>query len=328
MPEITLRIAEGNTIYEPIVEDDIILKQNKSGSPSSLAFTIINDGINSKFGNGAAVSLYVDHIPTFHGFIFSKKTNRDKHFTITAYDRLRYLKNKFTYKFEDKRADEILKMIAEDYQLPVDPNLPNTGYLIPSYVCQNKELFSIISEALDMTYDETKVQWILFDDFGRLTLGSPETMYLNVLLTGTTAADFSYESTIDEQTYNDVFLVKMSGEEKVMEYAHYTDDENIQKWGLLRYFEEVNDSTLTLESRAKTLLEIYNQETRRLTIKREFGDVRLRPGALLNCSLDLGDLVLNKVMMINQATHNISHDRYTTDLVLEGGKVEGGQFVA
>lgn len=327
MPEISLKIVGQDVIYWPLVEDDIILKHEKGG-PSSLTFTVVKDGVNSVFEEGAAVLMYVDHIPTFKGFVFTKKTNRDKHITVKAYDQMRYLKNKFTYLFEDKRADEIIKMIAEDQRLNVSPELPSTSYMLPSLTCQNKTLIDIINEALTQTYDETKVDWILFDDFGMLTLGNPDSMFTNILITGSTAEDFDYETTIDEDTYNDVFLVKQNSAGIVENFVHYDDPDNIAKWGLLRYFEDVSDETLTLETRGQALFEVYNQKKRRLTIKRAFGNVRMRPGCLVNCSLDLGDLILKKTMMISSATHNISYDHYTVDLTVEGGTIEGGQFVA
>ena len=313
-------------IYEPLIEDDIIMTLEKSGTPGSLTFTIVNDGINSVFEEGSAVLLYVDNIPTFKGYVFTKKTNRDKHITVKAYDQLRYLKNKFSYIFEDVRADEILSMIADDGELTAG-SLPNTGYMIPSYVCQNKALIDVINEALTRTYDETKTQWILFDDFGKLSLGNPENMQLNILVTESNAEDYEYESSI-EDSYNDIFLVKQNSAGMIEDFAHCYDEENIKQWGLLRYYEDVKDETLTLEARAAAMFQVYNQKTRRLNIKGVFGDVRMRPGCLITCILDLGDFKLSKMMMISSATHNISSAHYSVDLVVEGGSIEGGQFIA
>ena len=74
--------------------------------------------------------------------------------SITAYDQLRYFKNKETYVIEGQRTDEKLKEIIEDFQLNAGV-IENTGYIIPSLIEDNKSLFDIIQDCLDRTLTNT-----------------------------------------------------------------------------------------------------------------------------------------------------------------------------
>lgn len=61
--------------------------------------------------------------------MFRKKRDKEQIITTTAYDQLRYLKNKDTRVYVNKRADEVVRSIASDFQLNVGM-LENTGYVI------------------------------------------------------------------------------------------------------------------------------------------------------------------------------------------------------
>ena len=49
--------------------------------------------------------------------MFRKKRDKEQIITTTAYDQLRYLKNKDTRVYVNKRADEVVRSIASDFQL-------------------------------------------------------------------------------------------------------------------------------------------------------------------------------------------------------------------
>ncbi|WNY26186.1 XkdQ/YqbQ family protein [Methanolapillus millepedarum] len=319
MVTIDLKIASGNKIYTPIVENNVEVHLEKRGAPGTLTFVCLNDG-SAVFDLGSAVTLRINGVNMFYGFIFTKTSDKSNHVSVTAYNQLRYLKNKFTYVFEDKRADEILKMIADDYGLQTGV-LANTEYMLPSYVCEGKTLFDIIETALDYTFDETGTEWVLYDDFGKMTLGNPGTMNYGLLINSETAEDFGYETTIEDM-YNDIFLAKIDKNKNVVETVQKTDAENVRKYGLLRYYENVTDETKTLQTRADALLEIYNRVTKNLSIADAVGDPRVIPGSLVYCSLQLEDsvLILNKALKVNTVTHKFTNESHKMDLILEGGE--------
>ena len=65
-------------------------------------------------------------------------------------------------------------------------------------------LFQHQQQALDETEGKNRVAY--YDDAGKLTLKNINTMKLNLLIDEETGENFSYESSIDEQTYNKIKL--------------------------------------------------------------------------------------------------------------------------
>ena len=99
----------------------------RSGSPASLELTaIVNDEI--QWSHGGIVTLLDDKTGLFYGYVVKISQNEKEQVQITAYDQTWYLKkNKETYVFTGKRADQIVKQIAEDFKLKTG-TLTNTGY--------------------------------------------------------------------------------------------------------------------------------------------------------------------------------------------------------
>ena len=90
---VELLIQHGNSLFQPIVEDGIQWTTERAGSPSILKFTVIKDGVIN-FAEGDPVRLKVDGNEVFYGFVFTKKRSKGEGIEVTAYDQLRYFKNK------------------------------------------------------------------------------------------------------------------------------------------------------------------------------------------------------------------------------------------
>ena len=114
--DVQLYIQNGNTIYEPIVLDEISWTTEWKGSPGQLQFSIKADS-EVKFAEGNAVRLTVDGVNLFYGFIFTQKRDKEGTIEITAFDQLRYLKNKDSYIYTNKTAGQLVQMIAKDFNL-------------------------------------------------------------------------------------------------------------------------------------------------------------------------------------------------------------------
>ncbi|WP_457921538.1 XkdQ/YqbQ family protein, partial [Bacillus pumilus] len=72
----------------------------------------------------------------FRGTVFAR-TPKDEKLTFTAYDMLQYLvKNQDVYVFANKRADQIMKRLGQDFQIPMT-SIANTGHVIKSLVFKN-----------------------------------------------------------------------------------------------------------------------------------------------------------------------------------------------
>ena len=183
-------------IYIPAVEEGIQWTTERSLSPSTLKFTVVKDDA-LKFEEGDAVRLTVDGQGVFFGFVFSKRRNKEHLIEVTAYDQMRYLKNKDTYVYENKTASQVIQMIANDFNLNLG-NIEPTKYVIPSRVEDNHSLFDIIQNALDLELQNKGELFCLYDKFGSLTLQNIASMKLDLLICEDSAEDLykNYEMKI------------------------------------------------------------------------------------------------------------------------------------
>lgn len=315
--KIELWIVNGTTAYQPSVSSDITWETSRFGEPGILKFSCLQDAVlNVTEGN--AVKLIVDGTNLFFGFIFSISRDKTAEIQITAYDQLRYLKNKDTYVYENKRADQVISMIAGDFGLNVG-TLANSGYVIASKVEDNKTLFDIIQAALDETLRNTKKLFVFYDDFGKLTLKNSENMLLDLLIDEESGESYSYTSSINDNTYNKIKLTYDNEETGKREVFIAKDSSNINKWGVLQFYESV-DSPQGAAAKADALLSLYNAKTRNLKISNAFGDLRVRAGVSVVVKLNLGDVSLQNYMLVEKAKHTFGKDSHFLDLTLRGGE--------
>lgn len=315
--KIEIWVMNGTTAYMPPVLEGITLDSSRQGEPSTLKFTCqYDDVLNITEGN--PVRLSVDGKNMFFGFIF--KINRDNagKIQVTAYDQLRYFKNKDSYIYSNMRADQLLRMIANDFNLNVG-SLTNTGYVIPKKVEDNKTLFDIMQDALDDTLRNTTKLYVLYDDFGKLTLKNTDEMLLDLLIDEETGQSYSYTSSINDKTYNQIKLAYDNSDTGKREVFISKDSSNINKWGVLQYFEKVQNPQ-GASAKADALLKLYNAKTRNLKISGAFGDTRVRAGCSIVVKLNLGDVSLQNFMLVEKVKHNFKNELHTMDLTLRGGE--------
>lgn len=302
----------GGRAYNPIICDDIIWETVRKGAPSKLTFTVVKDG-NISFQEGAKVQLKVDGKKVFIGFIFTKERDKRQMISCTAYDQLRYLKNKDTYVYTGKTASEVLQMIAKDFGLNLG-SVANTGYKIAQRDEDNQTLFDIILNALDLTLDATGKVYVLYDDFGKITLKNIDDMKLRVYIDQNSAENFAYSSSIDKDTFNQVKVVREDSEKGKREIYMAKDNNRIKNWGVLQYFAKASEGT-NPQSLVNSILKAKNRKTRTLSIQNALGDVTVRAGCSLPVSLDLGDsVVTNEYLMCEKVTHRFSSDHHFMDI--------------
>lgn len=320
--KIDLTIQNGSTIYYPIIEEGITLDLDRKGAPGKLKFSCVKDATLS-FQEGNAVKLTVNGTDMFYGFVFTKSRSGKSPYLIevTAYDQLRYFKNKDTYVYANKKANEVIKMIAEDFGLSVG-TLEDTGHIIASRTEDNATLFDIAQNALDETLQAKTQLYVLYDNVGKLTLQNIENMKLNLLIDADTIGDYSYSSTIDSQTYNQIKITFENKEAGKREIFIAKDSANINSWGLLQYTDTVELST-SGSAKAEALLKLYNTKTRSLSISDALGDVRVRAGSSVIVKLGLGDINVQSYLLVERVTHKFKQNQHLMDL-----KLRGGTFVA
>lgn len=311
-PLCELYIRNDGVTYQPIVEEGIEWETERKGTPGKLTFTVYQDG-NLKFSYGSAVTFKYDGNNVFYGFVFKMTPTTDGLIKIVAYDQLRYFKNKHTYIYKNKRLDQLVKMIADDFKLRTG-TLNNTKKTI-TRVEDNATLFDIIANATDDTVLATGNLFILYDDFGLLTLKNLANMKSDFLIDQDTAQDYDYTASIDDNSYSKVVIYHDNDD--IREYYIANDKTYQERWGILQLTEKAG-SKATAKQQAKLMLDMYKKPTRNLTVKGAFGNVKVRAGSLVPVMLQLKDVKLSKYMMVEKAKHTFKESEYTMDLTLVG----------
>lgn len=317
-----LIIQHGKTVMYPPTVDGVTVEWERYGQPGKLSFEVVKtDGLS--FEEGDACRFSVDGTHFFYGFVFEKSRSGSKPETIkvTVYDQLYYLKNKDTYVYSNKTATEVVKMIAEDFGLNLG-TLDDTGYKIATRTEENASLFDIIQNALDETTKAKTEMYVLYDKAGKLMLTNIGNMKVGIVINEETAGDYDYKSTITENTYNRIKLIYEDKDAGKRQVFIAQDSSNINKWGVLQYYEKLNDAT-NAKTMADALLKLHNTKTRTLKIKDALGDIRVRAGTMLVFILGLGDINLSNFLLVEQVKHTFKDGQHLMDL-----KVRGGEFVA
>ena len=314
MAEMVLTIQHNGTLFEPPVKEGVEIEWERTGSPGKLTFTVLKtEGVD--FSEGDPVCFYYDKKPVFMGYVFKKSRDREQQIEVTCYDQIRYLKNKYTYIFENKTASQIISALCNDFNLSTGV-MDNTGYVIPAISKENISALDIALDVLEETLLNTGNMFVLYDDFGKINVKNCANMMSTTLIYEQSAENFDYSSSIDDETYNNIVLY-YKGDDNTIQIFTASSEARIREWGTLRYFEEVDNPT-SAQNKANALLNLYNKKTRELTIDGAFGDVTVRGGTLIPVKLNLGDINVNNYMLVEKVTHKFNKDHYTMDLTLEG----------
>ena len=311
-----LLIQNENTAYMPPVEETVKVTTERQISPGVLEFSFVDTGIHIANGNPVRFK-DSNGAEVFYGFIFRIKRDRSSIVTVTAYDQIRYLKNKDTLVYTDKTAAGLVRLIGSKYGFNLGV-ISDTVWKIASRVEDNVSLLDMIGNALDFTLQNTGDLYILYDDFGKLNLSFLGDMYVPIVIDAETGQNYDYESTIDDNSYNQIKLVYDNEDAGKREVYIAKDSSNINRWGLLQYFDKLQEGE-NGQAKADALLKLYNKETKTLTIKDACGDSRVRGGSLVVVQLDLGDTKLQNLMLVEKCVHKYGESEHTMDLTVSGG---------
>ncbi len=317
--EVLVKNGE-NQFFVP-VEDGMKIVLERQGTPGTLTFKARYDK-KFRIKEGNCVRVSVDGTKFFYGFIFKHKMSKDGMVDYTAYDQLRYLKNKDNVIYVKKRADQVIRQIAKKFKLNVG-TLANTGYVIPKRVDDNTTLFDAMQNALDITTVMKGKVYVLYDQVGKLTLSDVSKMKVNTCLVDEeTGRDFTYEVSIDSATYNQVKL--MYENKKTGKYDVYItkNSKKINQWGLLQYTEKIDHPDLG-KAKSKALLKLYSRVQKTLSITGVIGNKKVRAGSLIPVFFKVHELKIANYMLVEKVTHTFKNGEWTMDLIVSGGDFSG-----
>lgn len=315
--EMELIIQNGKTIYSPAVVEGVEWSTERSGSPGQLTFKVLEDK-DLKITEGNAVRFKYKGNNVFYGFIFTRKTDQDGVMSVTAYDQLRYLKNKDTYVYTNKTLTQVVKRIISDFSLKKG-TLENTKYKIPSRVEDNQSLFDIIANAQDLTMMNRGKMYVLFDDFGKIALKNINKMKVNIVIDIDTGQKYDYTSSIDSDTYNKIKLYYDNESTGKREVYIAKSTKNINAWGVLQYYEKLEDGE-NGKVKADTLLNLYNARKKNLSINQAIGDPRVRAGSMVIVSMTIDHTKIRQYMLVEKCKHTYKDSEHWMNLTLRGGE--------
>lgn len=162
--------------------------------------------------------------------------------------------------------------------------------------------------------------YILYDDFGKLTLKDVESLKIDFVVDATVSENFSYKSSI-ENSANTVKVVKSDSKVGKREIYIAKDTSNINKWGVLQHYDTLQEKENGV-MKAEALLKLHNRKFKTLSIKNVFGDVRVRAGVSIIVTLDLGDVKVNNYMLVEKVKHVFNNQEHLMDLTVRGADIQ------
>ncbi len=315
--ETELIIQNGKTIYSPAVTEGVEWSTERIGSPGQMTFKVLEDK-EMKITEGNAVRFKYKGNNVFYGFIFTRKIDQDGVISVTAYDQLRYLKNKDTYVYANKTLTQVVKRIISDFSLKKG-ELENTKYKIPSRVEDNQTLFDIIANAQDLTMMNRGKMYVLFDDFGKIALKNINKMKVNIVIDIDAGQKYNYTSSIDSDTYNKIKLYYDNESTGSREVYIAKSTKNMNEWGVLQYYEKLEDGE-NGKVKADTLLNLYNARKKNLSINQAIGDQRVRAGSMVIVSMTIDHTKILHYMLVEKCKHEYKDNEHWMDLTLRGGE--------
>ena len=311
-------------MFKPILTGDVQLSYEWKGSPGRLDFEVLM--LEEKAGKGINYVLEGNQVlmrykggDIFLGYVFTRKVDNKKDvMKITAYDQLRYLKNKWYYQFENVKASDIIKQIGKDFQLRLG-DIEDTGFVFESRTENNKTLFDMILNSLAITTQMTKKSYVLYDDCGSLSLSESENMKItDLILDEKSGEKFTYSSSIDKDTYNNIMLYYDNKDTKKKELYNVKDSVNMRRWGILALFESVPEG-VNKKEKADKLLELHNYPRRTYSMSKVFGDIRVFGGSGVMVKMQIAEMNILNYMIVNSVKHTFKSEEYFMDLNLVKG---------
>lgn len=310
-------VRNKDTEYILAIEEDVKITRNMDCIPAKMTFKVVKDEVLD-ITEGNAVTFYVNEVPVFKGFIFSKARDKKNIITVTCYDQLRYFKNKDCYYYTDKTATDVLKMIANDFNLTLG-DVANTEFKIARRIERDKTLTDIMNTALYLTHINTHKLYQVYDDDGKIILASDESMKLDLYIDANTFDNFTCESSIDKDTYNYIKVVRNvpDGKNKKLQITGVVADEDrVKEWGRLQQLYRPEDKVTNAIDMAVNMIKEKNRKTRDVRLKNVLGDVRVRGGSIVYLKHNFGDINIDSYVMVESVTHSFKNGIHIMDLDL------------
>lgn len=241
----------------------------------------------------------------------------DGQVSITAYDQMRYLKNKDTYVLSNLTASQIFSKLCKDTKLK-HRVVEASSYRTAERVNDNKSLFEIVQYAIDETLANTGEWYTMRDNFGTIEFRNIKSLKTDIFIGDESLlTDFEYKSSIDNDSFNQIKLVKDNKETGKRDVFLVKDSKTIAQWGLLQYFEKVDEkmNDAQIREKANQLLKLKNRVTKTLKLI-SLGDLSITAGSGVVLGISQLEDSLPKMgyYIVADCTHRFINDVHTMEL--------------
>ncbi len=308
--EFLVESKEGNKIYEiSELVTNVTYTDTLNNGCSKLDFSYIDDDL--RIANGSIVRFKYNHANIFYGYVFKSKKGKGKEIQVTAYDQLRYLKAKDTLLIDDITLGALIKKACTRFNLKAG-NIADTKYKLTTSAQEDKTWLDMFYDSVIDTSLGIKKKYCVRDEFGSIALRDLEDLRLKLIIGDESLCyDYNYEKSIDDNTYNQIKLVKENEKSGKLDVFVTRNSDSFGKWGILQYFEKVDKdmNEAQIKSKADALLGLYNREEESLELSC-LGDTRVRAGCGILISindLEITPTVTNNIvkgyLIVDKVTH-------------------------
>ena len=316
---IKLLIENKDNVYDAtsLLEGEVNIENSIDSSAGKLVCRIIRDDM-VQFVEGNKIQFFAGEKLLFSGWIMKKSRTSEQIITVTAYDQFFYMiQNKDTYVYYNKKASELIQMIAGDYGLETG-EICDSIWQIPQRIEEGQTLLDMILTALDLTKKEIGKEYFFYDEGGKLTLKEKKDMVTDVILQcNGSIEDFLYTTDISEDTYNGVQLFQAGRLETERLSYGAEKAEDVKKWGRLLYYQRVDHrlAQYDLKAIADTLLAEKCRVKKILVLKQMAGGTILRGGNSIMVEIpELAEISLKGMFVIERCMHRFENGSHRVDL--------------
>ncbi|PHI48900.1 phage portal protein [Bacillus halotolerans] len=315
-----------DTEWLELVAESVSLEGHRYQAPRSIEATIVikqGDQTYYSVTEGDTVLFKWKGKELFRGIVFARTP--DEHtLAFSAYDMLQYLvKNQDVYVFSNQRADQMIRRIANDFQIPTT-SIANTSHTIKSLVIKNDtSLYDIILKALKQTKSQTGRNYQLYSEKGKLGLRAwPGPSEVWVLETGVNITGYQYSTSINDTATR--VVLRRQKDNKTYK-ASAKDSSGLNKYGVLQYTETVTDeiNQAQLQQRADVRLAEKKGVKKELKNIQAIGIPEVQSG--LPVYISIPEAGIKKIYWVDTDRHEFKGTKHTMtiDVVEKNTMPEG-----
>ncbi|MDF2844926.1 MAG: phage protein [Herbinix sp.] len=293
-------VKVGDKVYDiSELVSKISFKDSLNEGCSTLEFTYVNQNLN--ITNGSVISFKHNSTAIFYGYVFKVSRGKGKEISVTAYDQLRYCKAKDTIVVQEDTVTNLATRMCNYFHLKKG-SLKDTKYKLATEVKDDSTWLDIIYSGISDTLMNKGEWYLLRDEFGKICIHELKDLQLNLILGDESLVyDYKYNTSIDDEFYNQIKIFVKGETTKESEFVVTNDTTSVSKYGLLQYYETLDNSNAAkAKAKAEVLLRLYNKEVETLNLSC-LGDTRIRAGSSFFGRIE--DIEYNKRLIVKSVTH-------------------------